>query len=51
MATVHHALGLPFTLDLWRVYVGLALVLTLVLLGATTFLVRYTPSWLSRENE
>jgi ABC-type transport system involved in multi-copper enzyme maturation permease subunit len=51
LATIHHAFGLPFTLDLWRAYVSLALVLTLLLLGATTLLVRFTPSWLSRENE
>jgi ABC-type transport system involved in multi-copper enzyme maturation permease subunit len=51
LGTVHHAFGLPLTLDLWRVYVILSLVLTLLLLAGTTLLVRYTPSWLSRENE
>jgi ABC-type transport system involved in multi-copper enzyme maturation permease subunit len=43
---VHHAFLLPLTLPLWEVYALLVVALSILLIVATTVLVRSTPSWL-----
>jgi ABC-2 type transport system permease protein len=45
---VHHAFGLPLNLHLWAAYSILAVVISVVLLGLTTLLVRFSPGWLTR---
>jgi ABC-type transport system involved in multi-copper enzyme maturation permease subunit len=50
LGDIHYGLFFPKTIHLWQSYVFLSLVLTALLLVATTLLVRYPPAWLSREN-
>jgi ABC-2 type transport system permease protein len=45
--TVHHALLSPLALPLWETFSVLAVVLSVVMVAATTVLVRSTPRWLS----
>jgi ABC-type transport system involved in multi-copper enzyme maturation permease subunit len=53
LGTVHHAFGLPVQMPLWVAYSLLVAALSLLLLLATTFLVRHAvrlrPRWLSRK--
>jgi ABC-2 type transport system permease protein len=49
LSRIHHAFGLPLTMPLWEAFTILTVVLTVLLLAASTLLVRYSPGWLSRE--
>jgi ABC-2 type transport system permease protein len=48
LGLIHHAFDLPPRLRLWEAYGILAVVISFVLLLATTLLVRYSPRWLNR---
>jgi ABC-type transport system involved in multi-copper enzyme maturation permease subunit len=49
LGTIHHAFGLPLQLQLWAAYTILVAALSILLLAATTYLVRSSPRWLTAE--
>jgi ABC-type transport system involved in multi-copper enzyme maturation permease subunit len=49
LSTIHHAFGFPLTVPLWEAFTVLTVGVTVLLLIASTLLVRRAPGWLSSE--